>query len=371
MKIGLVLDDTLDTSDGVQQYVLLVGSWLSKNGHEVHYITGYTSRTDITNIHSSARNVKVSFNKNRLSVPLPTSGKKIKNLLFKEKFDVLHVQMPFSPFLAGKVISYAPINTAIVGTFHVAPHGKSVIFGTRILGRIQKNKLKRFDKIISVSKVAQKFASDTQNISSTIVPNAIDFKLWKPSVVSRPEFDIVFVGRLVGRKGCINLLKALYKLRQSQNISKLKVLIVGDGPERTNLEQYVQDHKLSEICDFKGYVTESEKKKILQSTKLAIYPATGGESFGIVLLEAMAGGAVVLAGSNPGYSTVLGELPEVMFKPNDIDELANKLASLIRNDKALQQIKLKQQKIVKQYDIDIVGSAILETYKQARELKNG
>ena len=144
-----------------------------------------------------------------------------------------------------------------------------------------------------------------------------------------------------------------------------------DGPERTNLEQYVQDHKLTDICDFKGYITEAEKKKYLQSTKLAIYPATGGESFGIVLLEAMAGGAVVLAGSNPGYCTVLGELPDVMFTSNDIDELANKMASLLSNEKALQQIKLKQQKIVKQYDIDIVGNAILKTYKQARELKNG
>ena len=104
MKIGFVLDDTLDTADGVQQYVLLVGGWLKRQGHDVHYLVGHSTRKDVDNIHSLARNVRVSFNKNRLSVPLPASTRAIKNLLKAEKFDVLHIQMPFSPFLAGKII---------------------------------------------------------------------------------------------------------------------------------------------------------------------------------------------------------------------------------------------------------------------------
>ncbi len=69
MKIGLVLDDTLDTPDGVQQYVLQVGRWLSAEGHDVHYLVGKTTRTDIANVHSLSRNLKVKFNGNRMSMP--------------------------------------------------------------------------------------------------------------------------------------------------------------------------------------------------------------------------------------------------------------------------------------------------------------
>ena len=70
LRIGLVLDDTLDTTDGVQQYVLTLGKWLSQHGHEVHYLVGESRRDDIANIHSMARNIKVRFNRNRLSIPL-------------------------------------------------------------------------------------------------------------------------------------------------------------------------------------------------------------------------------------------------------------------------------------------------------------
>lgn len=369
MKIGLVLDDTLDTSDGVQQYVLLVGDWLSQQGHNVHYLVGHTVRKDIANVHSLARNIRVRFNKNRLSVPLPASGKAIQSLLKKEQFDILHVQMPFSPFLAGKVIRYAPTDTAIVGTFHVAPHGKNVIAGTKALGVVQQKSLQRIDKVISVSEVAQQFALTTQNIQSVVIPNAINLKLWEPAAQPKQKYDITFVGRLVTRKGCIYLLRALKRLSELRDISGLKVVIVGDGPERSTLEEYAQDNGLSEICHFEGYVSEDEKRSILQSSKLAVFPATGGESFGIVLLEAMAAGATVLAGNNPGYTTVLGSLPSSLFVPKDDEKLANNLQDMLAEARLLKKTYIAQQELVKQYDIEIVGNAILKIYKQVRKSK--
>ncbi len=365
MKIGFVLDDTLDTTDGVQQYVLLVGGWLKRQGHDVHYLVGHSTRKDVDNIHSLARNVRVSFNKNRLSVPLPASTRAIKNLLNAEKFDVLHIQMPFSPFLAGKIIRHAPIETAIVGTFHVAPHGKNVTFGTRVLAMVQRANIEKIDRIMSVSQVAKQFALNTQNIKSTVVPNAIDTKMWQSSKVVKRKYDIVFVGRLVSRKGCIYLLRALKSLANLQDISKLKVAIVGDGPEREVLEQYAKVNNLSRICTFEGYVSEDKKKQILRSSKLAVFPSTGGESFGIVLIEAMAAGTTVLAGNNPGYNTVLGALPEVLFTPQNIKELADSLFTMLNDQATLNMIHAAQQKILKRYDIDIVGNAILKIYKEA------
>src|SRR6185369_17609889 len=92
MKIGLVLDDTLDTPDGVQQYVVRVGSWLAAHGHDVHYLVGHTTRHDVQNVHSLSRNLRVKFNGNRMSMPLPASPRRLRAFFATQKFDVLHVQ---------------------------------------------------------------------------------------------------------------------------------------------------------------------------------------------------------------------------------------------------------------------------------------
>jgi Glycosyltransferase Family 4 len=125
MKIGFVLDDTLDSTDGVQQYVLTLGKWLKDQGHDVHYLVGATKRRDIPDVHSLSRNMSVRFNGNQMSMPLPAKKFEITALLSTEKFDVLHVQVPYSPLLAHRVIMAAPPQTAIIGTFHIAPNSAS------------------------------------------------------------------------------------------------------------------------------------------------------------------------------------------------------------------------------------------------------
>ena len=92
MKIGLVLDDTLDKPDGVQQHVLTVGKWLSEQGHEVHYLVANTERKDIPNTHSLGRFINVRYNKNNVRTPLPANRNNIRALIRRENFDVLHVQ---------------------------------------------------------------------------------------------------------------------------------------------------------------------------------------------------------------------------------------------------------------------------------------
>src|SRR4051812_32795340 len=125
MKIGFVFDDTLDSYDGVAQYVKTLGTWLSSQGHEVRYLVGQTKMIQWSGgkVYSLSKNQKVIFNGNRLSIPIAASSRKIKKVLAEENFDILHVQVPYSPFMAQKVIKSAGENTAIIGTFHVAPLG--------------------------------------------------------------------------------------------------------------------------------------------------------------------------------------------------------------------------------------------------------
>src|SRR6266568_4599131 len=151
LKIALVFDDTLDKPDGVQQYMLTIGRWLVGQGHEVHYIVGETVRRDVPNLHSMARNVKVRFNQNRMSIPLPASKREIHNLLQHERFNVLHVQVPYSPQLSARVIAAALPQAAVIGTFHIAPHSKLVHGANRALGLWLRRTLGRFDRMLAVS----------------------------------------------------------------------------------------------------------------------------------------------------------------------------------------------------------------------------
>jgi phosphatidylinositol alpha-mannosyltransferase len=369
VKIAFVLDDTLDTNDGVQQYVRLVGDWMNTQGHEVHYLTGETKRNDIANLYSLSKNVKVSFNKNKMSIPLPARTGSIKQLLAREQYDVLHVQMPFSPQLSAKIIHHKSPNTACVATFHIAPHSQFVTKANKLLATFQKQHLRHIDRVISVSTVAQKFAKEAYKLTSTVIPNAISTHDWKPPKKHvKNHGEIVFVGRLVARKGAIYVLQALTLLR-SHGIVNYSLCIAGDGPEREKLEAFTRRNNLSSQVEFLGFVSEDKKKQLLQTADLAVYPATGGESFGIVLLEAMAAGTVVLAGNNPGYSSVLASCPDALFNPRDPQLLATTMRHVLEDRTAYRALLSKQQNIIKNFDIDIVGNAILREYNQAIKSK--
>ncbi len=369
LKVGFVLDDSLDRPDGVQQYVLTLGTWLARKGHEVHYLVGETKRQDLAHLHSLGRNVSVRFNHNRLSMPLPVSRKLVRELLTTENFDVLHVQMPYSPFLAHRLVQAAPPQTAVVGTFHIAPHSNLVKLGARVLKAWEHTSLKRFDDVLSVSSAAQTFAADALGLTSEIIPNAIELE---PFTVAKPlaayddgVLNIVFLGRLVARKGCLHLLKAVAKLKLD-DLPKLRVIIAGDGSLAPELKRLVSDHGLTKVVTFVGRISEKDKPKYLAGADIAVFPSTGGESFGIVLLEAMAAArGVVLAGDNPGYRTVMGADSTQLFQPTNTSQLVAKLTQYLKDSSARSKARSWQQQHVQQFDIDVVGPRILAVYEQA------
>ena len=368
LKIAYVLDDGLDVPNGVQQYILSIGEWMRSQGNDVHYIVGQTSRRDIKNIHSLSKNIKVKFNGNVGTMPLPVSASKIKQLLHDEQFDILHVQMPYSPFYAHKIIKHAPKSTIVVGSFHIAPNSAVVTFANSMLGIWLKSSLKRFDKFLSVSESASDFAMKTFKINSQISPNVVDYSLFnqaKPfSEYQDNKLNILFLGRLVQRKGCMQLLKAI---NQIKNIDvPFRVLICGKGPLLSELQTYVNDNDITDLVEFKGYVTEEEKLRYYKSADIAVFPSSGGESFGIVLLEAMcSGNTAVLAGDNSGYRAVLGVKPEVLFNPSDTNELAEKLMKLLVNQEYRNSLANWGHEYVKNYDINFIGPKLFDIYNNS------
>lgn len=368
MKIGFVLDDSLDKSDGVQQYVLTLGAYYRTQGHEVHYIVGETLRDDIPHVHSLSRNIQAKFNQNRMSTPLPVPKPRIAQLLEELQLDVLHVQMPYSPLLAARVISFADSKTVIIGTFHIIPFSKAESLATKALGLVLRRNLKRFDAIYSVSTPAQRFAKKAFNIQSEVLPNVVNMQQYahaKPLSKYDDVLTIIFLGRLVERKGCMYLLQAVERLHAQHQLDRVRVVICGKGPLVSELQAYTTKHHLRHVVQFTGFVDEEMKAKYLSSADIAVFPSTGGESFGIVLIEAMAAGSkVVLAGNNVGYSSVMEGRAEQLFNPTDIDAFAKLLRHYITSKAARKKAFAWQQRHVKQFDTHIVGRTLLHIYEQ-------
>lgn len=365
MKIGIVLDDTLDKPDGVQQHVLTVGKWLSEQGHEVHYLVADTTRTDIPNVHSLGRFVNLRYNKNNVRTPLPASRKKIRQLLEREQFDVLHVQLPYSPFLAKQVIRYAGPHTTVIGTFHILPASRLHGYSNAALRLVLGKSLKRFDKIVAVSEPAVHFARKAYGIQADYLPNPIDVSAFRSGKrlgkFDRRKLNIVFLGRLVKRKGILELIDAYNNLHDDK-AKQTRLIVCGKGPLKAKANSRVRKDR--EVI-FTGFVSEKDKPDYLASADIAVFPSTGGESFGIVLVEAMASGAqVVIGGNNAGYRSVLGEQPYLLFDPSDQAAFIEQLVLFIQDEKLRDRMHVWQQQAVGQYDITNVGPKLVKIYKE-------
>jgi phosphatidyl-myo-inositol alpha-mannosyltransferase len=376
LNIGLVLDDSLDKPNGVQQYVLILGEWLAAQGHTVHYLVGQTARTDRPHIYSLSRNVSVRFNGNRMTMPLPARLRDIRAALARESFDVLHIQVPYSPLLGGRIIRAAADRTAIVGMFHILPNNAFVGTANKALSRWARmqGSLQRVDVMLANSEPTQAFAKQAFGVDSTIIPLpvALDaFRGAKPFPRYASGKTVVFLGRLSPRKGCQYLLQAVQAaVTSGQWPADARVVVCGDGDLRAKLEAYVQQHGLVEYVEFAGFIDEADKPRYLASADVAVFPSTGGESFGLVLLEAMAAcpGAVI-AGDNPGYASVMQPHLEQLFDPRDTTAFVRLLVHALARSRG--PAYHWQRDYIKQFDVDVVGAQTVAVYQQALHKRRG
>lgn len=366
LNIAFCYDDSLDGQDGVAQYVKTIGAWLSAQGHNVLYLVGETKLKAWHGapIYSLASNQVVNFNGNQVGTPWPASKKSIESVLAKHQIDVLHVQMPYSPFFAGRAINLVGPKTAVVGTFHILPVNILVRWGSKLLSLFYLRTLKRFSRIVSVSQPAAQFAGVAFGIKSDVLPNMVQLEKFKSASGQQKKYHIVFLGRLVPRKGAEQLLRAFIILKT--RLPEASLSIAGDGPERAKLEAIVKNNGLSSSVNFLGFVDEKDKPNIMASASVACFPSLGGESFGIVLIEAMAAGAgVVIGGNNPGYASVLGEKSRALVDPRDSTVFAARLETFLTDQNLAQRLHREQQEQVKQYDVAIVGNHLLQIYMEA------
>jgi phosphatidylinositol alpha-mannosyltransferase len=236
-----------------------------------------------------------------VGISLERSG--LVDMLEAEDFDLLHVHEPEVPVLGAQIAARA--DCPIVATFHATmpdtAMSKSIEFFRIPYAR---SIFKNIAAMTAVSETAARFVRDWSEQPVAIVPNYVDIPYFSnvPKGVERSRDTILYIGRLEKRKGVKYLLRAFALLAESD--SKVKLIIAGDGSEREKLEGWVADNGVPRVT-FMGAVDEKTKLKLLHKARLFCSPALYGESFGIVLLEAMAAGVPVVAGDNPGYACVL------------------------------------------------------------------
>ena len=376
-RIAFVFDDTLDVLDGVQQHIVTLGKELARRGHDVHYLVGQTEHSPVPNTHAMSRNVMVRANGNRMRIPLPASRRLIARTLAEGGFDILHVQAPYSPFMAGRVLEAASPDTGVVATYHIAVSDPLSAVGGMALGAINAHTHRRIDEVIAVSDVAARYAAITAHTRARVIANPVDVRMMRDRAAAADNGTlnsdtvaphIVFLGRFVKRKGADILLDAIEYGEQHQLFpAGTHVTMAGKGPLLDACRHRAVGFDTP--ITFTGFIEESAKPALLRSADVAVFPATGGESFGIVLLEAIASGATVtLAGDNPGYhSTLLGDT-DALFPVHGRDAariLAERIARAINDTTWAKQVHAREALLLDRYDVRTIADQVEQVYMQA------
>jgi phosphatidylinositol alpha-mannosyltransferase len=371
LSIAIVYDDSLDRPGGVAQHIEMLRRGLGARGHNVHVLVGETRSKD-SSCRSLARNVCVRFNGNALTVPLFASATQLDLALAEIAPDVLHVQLPYSPLLAGRLLTRAHPRTAVVGTSHVFSECLPVRLGARFLASVNARTSRRFDRVLAVSDTARTFAEDYSRISvDAVVPNSVDVAAIRKAtkdIRRSTEPTVAFVGNLVPRKGVDRLLAAWPSVLV--DVPTARLLIAGDGPQRRMLQRTARRTGVGPTVQFLGQVDETRKAHVLAEADVACFPSLFGESFGVVLLEAMAAGTpVVLGGNNAGYQELLGARPGSLVNPRDPGRLAQALTEGLREARDSELRWRWQRHLVARYDVAVVTEQILDQYRRALALR--
>jgi glycosyltransferase involved in cell wall biosynthesis len=357
MKIGIVCPYSLAKSGGVQNQVAAQAAELARRGHTVRVITprpqGYAQEAPAGTIFigQSARIRTPQHTSADVSGLVNTDV--IDQMLAREQFEVLHVHEPLIPMLGLQLLNR--VACPAVGTFHAALPDTflaQIIAGS--IGPYKRSIFKRLAAMTAVAEAATSYlGNEVDREALRIIPNGITLAEFRPAPGTvREPATVLYVGRLEKRKGVRYLLEAFAVLQKE--LPEARLVIIGDGPERAMLETRLRQLKLREVT-FLGQAPDEVKRDWLARCTVFTAPALYGESFGIVLLEAMAAGAVTVAGVNRGYEAVLAGTGRLsLVDPKATVAYARRLALLMTDQKLRTVWQEWAAETIPQYDFAVV-----------------
>ena len=375
MRIAIVCPYDLYSPGGVQTHIMDIASELRKCGHYVKIIAPLceNGREENEHIIFFGKSRKIEFNKTRfdISIVYGKDKKKLVDTLRQYKFDIIHYHTIWTPFLPLQVLLAS--GSVNVATFHDTPpdniSGKLTKFVFLILGFFI---MKRLDSVIAVSEAPAEHLVKIPGRKIHILPPCTDLTPFSPDIepyISRSDqiVTILFLGRLEYRKGIDILLQAFSKLvNQNYNV---RLLIAGNGNDAVKIERNIKSMNLSQIIML-GHIDESDKAACYTSCDIFCSPALYGESFGIVLVEAMASGRPVIAAANKGYSKLLQSKANLcLAKPGDAGDLYLKLRNLIVNRNLREELGQWGIEEAKKYQCSNLIHKYINIYEDALDFK--
>ena len=372
MKIAMVSPYDFTWPGGVTAHVSQLARELGRSGHEVQVLAPHTPSRE-----SQDADLLVPLGR---SVPLPSGGSiarvslswwlypKVRELLKREKFDIIHLHEPMAPILPLCVLEFS--NSVNVGTFH-ASYTRQHLY--RFTSPITKRWQARLHGNIAVSPAARRYVNNTFPGEYEIIPNGIDFDHFSNKVAPYPKYqdgklNILFVGRLENRKGLRYLLEAYGKLKWVN--PNIRLIVVGPGNPDKESYRILSSHNLQDV-EFVGRVSYEDLPRYYASADIFCSPATGAESFGIVLLEAMSASKPVIASDIEGFRGVMTHGEQGLLVPKkDSDALANALGNLASDSEQRLKLGAEGSKTAKNYRWEIVSERVENYYESCLQAVN-
>ncbi len=372
LKILMVSDMYYPLPGGIPEHMHHLYVEMKKRGHIVNILTGNpmfkTKKVDILDVKRVGYSISIPANKSFSQI---TVGFKmifdIKNLLDKEKYDIIHIHGALAPTLP--LITLLFSNSTNIITFH-ASFDRSI--GYESLRSPLRKFFSRIDGVIAVSQEAKRSVYRYFPGEYKIIPNGVDLKRFSPNNPKLENYidgriNLLFVGRQDPRKGIKYLYKAMDYI--IEEISDVRLIVVGRGFLKKFYELSISD-KAREHIVFEDYVDWSLLPLYYSTVNLFVSPAIGGESFGIILLEAMASGVPVVASNIRGYRQVIKhKYNGYLVKPKDPKELADGIINVLKNKGLRENLVKNGLEFVKRYSWENVTDEIIDFYYETLKKK--
>ena len=367
MKIGIVNPYSWDVPGGVGFHIRDLALKLRSRGHDVQVLTPSTSDDLPDWITSAGSSVSIPFNGSVANISVkPKALARTRRWLADNDFDVVHVHEPVVPSvsMAAAMLSTAPL----VGTFHAAL-GRSV--SRAIASAPMRLYMERIGVRIAVSEEARRTLIEHHGGDAVIIPNGVEtasFRSAQPLeqwVATDERPVIVFLGRLdEPRKGLSIFAGAIAGVLERFPGARFLIAGRGDAPE---FRQAVE--RFGDSVSFLGGISDEEKESLLAGANIYVAPQTGGESFGIVLVEAMAAHTAVVASDIPAFRAVLEDgRAGALFETGNSDSLARTLIDLLTDRDRLEELAASGARSSAQYDWEVVADKVFEVYKLAIDM---
>ncbi|HEX6128400.1 MAG TPA: glycosyltransferase family 4 protein [Candidatus Limnocylindria bacterium] len=367
LKVGIVSPYGYPHPGGVNEHVRHTYQAMRRMGHDVWIITSKYGRERESEGHIIRLGTGYAFPANGSMGRLTVSWRfkrRARELLAEHRFDILHFHEPFVPFLSPTMLDQS--NTVNVATFHAfGGFSPSYWIGKRFAGRLANLLHGR----IAVSGAARHFIGRYFPGDYRIIPNGVDLDRFtdaEPFEELRDgTLNILFLGRFEERKGLIHLLKAYHRLRKRHVDARL--LVIGSGPKAREYRRFVGLRGVRDV-EWLGRVNDDDKARYFASADIFCSPATGQESFGIVLLEAMAAGVPIVASDIHGYKNVMQRgVQGLLVEPRNHRALAAALYKLAGDPELRHQMGEAGRLRAPDYSWDRVTEQIVDYYHEVRD----